>query len=274
MATGKDLMLKAICGEAAVAAFATLTIALAGLSAAGATLNDGLAVYLPFNGDMANKSTSGVVVQAAPEPSATCATLVNNGFVGQCLDITTSGSDYGYLKLPGTDAGSLAYPNNKTFSAILWLRRSVNWTSDPIVFGNNSWAGKEKGFIFAAAQGGKSHVNMHAADGSNRFDLYFDWEATGIWTFYAVVGDNGTFRVYQGKSAADSALGKQTTTLANFTLATGYPFCIGQRPTDFAYSANSPAQSTTSRSGTEPSQKRRFSASTSAAELAWNSAMS
>ena len=228
-------MLKAICGKPAVVAFATLTIALAGLSAAGATLNDGLAVYLPFNGDMANKSTSGVAVQAAPEPSATCATLVNNGFVGQCLDITTSGSDYGYLKLPGTDAGSLAYPNNKTFSAILWLRRSVNWTSDPIVFGNNSWAGKEKGFIFAAAQGGKSHVNMHAADGSNRFDLYFDWEATGIWTFYAVVGDNGTFRVYQGKSAADSALGKQTTTLANFTLATGYPFCIGQRPTDFAY---------------------------------------
>ena len=83
-------MLKAICGEAAVSAFATLTIALAGLSAAGATLNDGLAVYLPFNGDMANKSTSGVAVQAAPEPSATCATIVNNGFVGQCLDITTT----------------------------------------------------------------------------------------------------------------------------------------------------------------------------------------
>ena len=156
-------------------------------SFADRTLNDGLAVYLPFNGDMANKSTSGVAVQAAPEPSATCATLVNNGFVGQCLDITTSGSDYGYLKLPGTDAGSLAYPNNKTFSAILWLRRSVNWTSDPIVFGNNSWAGKEKGFIFAAAQGGKSHVNMHAADGSNR-NLDFLRRGRRQWHLQGVSG--------------------------------------------------------------------------------------
>lgn len=212
------------------AATAAITIA-AGVmlpSFADKTLNDGLAIYLPFNGDTANKSTSASAVQQAPELSPSCATITANGFFGQYLNITTNATAYGYLKLPGTDTGSLAYPNNKTFSAILWVRLGVTQNVDPIVFGNNGWGGNEKGFVMASANSSKKQVNIHAADGSNRFDKYFDWEASNIWTFYAVVCDNGSFRAYQGKSAGVNTLTKQTASLPNFTLATGYPFYIGQ----------------------------------------------
>ena len=91
------------------------------------TLNDGLAVYLPFDGDMSNKSTSSMAVQASPEPSATDAALVDNGFVGKCLDITASSSTaYGYLKLAGTDTDSLTYGDgNTTFSATSRTARST-----------------------------------------------------------------------------------------------------------------------------------------------------
>ena len=148
------------------------------LSFADATLNDDLAIYLPFNEDMANKSTSANAVLDAPEPSAECANLVANGFVGKCLQITTNATNYGYLKLTGTDTGSLAYPNNKTFSAIIWLRQDIELASDPVVFGNNNWNGKAKGFIFAEST--EKQVNMHAADGSNRFDIKFTNEARGL----------------------------------------------------------------------------------------------
>ena len=79
-------------------------------SFADATLNDGLAIYLPFNEDMANKSTAASAVQSPPEPSVECANLVANGFVGKCLQITTNATSYGYLKLTGTDTGSLENP--------------------------------------------------------------------------------------------------------------------------------------------------------------------
>ena len=199
-------------------------------SFADATLNDGLAIYLPFNEDMANKSTSANAVLDAPEPSAECANLVANGFVGKCLQITTNATSYGYLKLTGTDTGSLAYPDNKTFTAVIWLRQDVDLASDPVVFGNNNWNGRTNGFIFAWSSGDKQ-VNMHAGDGSNRVDLRFDKEAHGIWTFYAVVSDNASFTVYQGTSAGANTLSVKTANLPNFTLATTYPFYIGQAGT-------------------------------------------
>ena len=200
-------------------------------SFAGKTLNDDLAIYLPFDEDMANKSTSANAVQDAPEPSATCATLANNGFVGKCLNITApSSSEYGYLKLPGTDTGSLSYPNNNTFSAILWLRPGTQ-TGDPVVLGNNNWSGKAMGYIFASRKDNVNQVNFHAANGSSRFDKTFPYEASNIWTFYAVVCTNGSFSVYQGKSGTVNTLSKQTASLSNFSLATGYPFYIGQAGT-------------------------------------------
>ena len=203
-----------------------ICVAMTALLSYADTLNDGLAIYLPFNEDMANKSTAASAVQSPPEPSAECANLVANGFVGKCLQITTNATSYGYLKLTGTDTGSLAYPNNKTFSAVIWLRQDIELASDPVVFGNNNWNGKAKGFIFAEST--EKQVNMHAADGSNRFDLKFNNEARGIWTFYAVVSDNASFTVYQGTSAGANTLSVQTANLPNFTLATTYPFYIGQ----------------------------------------------
>ena len=87
-----------------------ICVAMTALLSYADTLNDGLAIYLPFNEDMANKSTAASAVQSPPEPSAECANLVANGFVGKCLQITTNATSYGYLKLTGTDTGSLENP--------------------------------------------------------------------------------------------------------------------------------------------------------------------
>ncbi len=209
---------------------------------AGRTLNDGLAVYLPFSESTTANAAAGSSV--VPEEGGSPA-LIANGMVGKALNIPSGA----YLKLTGTDTASLAYEDsNRSFTAVVWAKydlakqtASANVNDDPVLFGNKGWTGKDKGMIFAARmrkQLGSTYyagagVNLgsgvnNQTQGSGRLDFYpFDVESASLWTFYAITrNDDGVITVYQGRS--DGTLGWACGTFDGFTLESGCPFFIGQ----------------------------------------------
>jgi hypothetical protein len=194
-------------------------------SFADRTLNDGLVAYLPFD----NSTTENAVAASpvAPETStATAPALENNGMVGKCLNIPSGA----YVKLTGSDSVTLANnslgfeDSNRSFTAMIWVKYG-NQSGDPSIFGNKTWSGGAKGVIIAG-QDKNTKVKCNVGNGSARNDVYFTGEGASVWTFYAMVGNNGSFTVYHGKS--DGTISSQTMSIANFTMASTYPFYIGQ----------------------------------------------
>ena len=127
-----------------------LAAALCALSASALTLNDGLAVYLPFNNSLTENAVAGSPV--TPEAStATPPALVNNGMVGKCLNIPSGA----YVKLTGSDSETLANnslgfeDSNKSFTAIIWANHGA-LDNDPVVFANKNWGGTAKGALLCA----------------------------------------------------------------------------------------------------------------------------
>ncbi len=210
------------------AAFATVITIAAGAilpSFADRTLNDGLVAYLPFDDGTVANAVAGSPV--APEASTTTApALENNGMVGKCLNIPSGA----YVKLTGSDSETLANnslgfeDSNRSFTAMIWVKYG-NQSGDPSIFGNKTWSGGAKGVIIAG-QDKNTQVKCNVGNGSARKDVYFTGEGSGVWTFYAMVGNNGSFTVYHGKS--DGTISSQTMSIANFTMASTYPFYIGQ----------------------------------------------
>ena len=188
-------------------------------SFADRTLNDGLAVYMPFD----TSPTENVVVGSVVVPTASGSpTSVAGGIVGSnCLNIP-SGS---YVKLNNSNTGSLTFEDsNKSFTAIVWANFG-GVSSDPLLWGNKNWgSGSNKGALLAVRS--STGVRFNAGTGSARIDKDFNGEGSGHWTFYAAVCSNGSFTFYQGKS--DGTSSTQTASLSGFTLATGYPFYLGQ----------------------------------------------
>lgn len=208
--------------------------------AAPRTLDDGLAVYLPFNDTETANAAPGSSI--TPETNGAPA-VVANGMVGKYLKISSGSS----LVLPGTDTASLPYEDsNRSFSAVVWARydvskqtSSANANDDPVLFGNKNWSGNAKGVIYAARMrkqlGSTYYVGAgfnagsgvnNQTQGSGRLDFYpFDIESSSLWSFYAVTCSNGMITVYQGRS--DGTLGWSCGMFSGFTLESGSPFYIG-----------------------------------------------
>ena len=200
------------------------------------TLNDGLAVYLPFDGGTAANVAPGSGV--TPEPSTgTAPAFSDNGMCGKYMNLPSGA----YLKLTGTDTGSLAYEDSgRSFTAIVWTRHNGQTAdTDPVLFGNKNWAlGSNAGvaflarmkrtFVVSGSNRDYEGAGFNAGDGANRLDIGpFDNEGSSAWTFYAVRRtDDGVITVYQGRS--NGILGWTCGTFDGFTLASGLPFCIGQ----------------------------------------------
>ena len=210
-----------------------LAAALCAASASALTLNDGLAVYLPFNNSLTENAVAGSPV--TPEAStATPPALVNNGMIGKCLDIPSGA----YVKLTGSDSATLANnslgfeDSNKSFTAIIWANHGA-LDNDPVVFANKNWGGTAKGALLCAKTvSNKPTVQFNAANGSARIDktasdTQFTGEGAGKWTFYAMVGKSGSFTMYQGKS--DGTFTSKNKSLSSFDMDTGYPFVLGQQ---------------------------------------------
>ena len=210
-----------------------LAAALCAASASALTLNDGLAVYLPFNNSLTENAVAGSPV--TPEAStATPPALVNNGMIGKCLDIPSGA----YVKLTGSDSATLANnslgfeDSNKSFTAIIWANHGA-LDNDPVIFANKNWGGTAKGALLCAKTvSNKPTVQFNAANGSARIDktasdTQFTGEGAGKWTFYAMVGKSGSFTMYQGKS--DGTFTSKNKSLSSFDMDTGYPFVLGQQ---------------------------------------------
>lgn len=211
-----------------------MALAVAAGAFADRTLNDGLAVYLTFNASMTDNAVSGSPV--TPEAStAKAPTLANNGMVGKCLNVPSGA----FVKLTGSDSETLANnslgfeDSNRSFTAIVWANHGA-LANDPVIFANKNWGGIAKGALLCAKTvSNKPTVQFNAGNNSSRIDsnataMQFTGEGTGKWTFYAMVGTNGTFYCYQGKSDGTFSA-KSPATLSNFTMDTGYPFVLGQQ---------------------------------------------
>ena len=200
-------------------------------------INDGLAVYMPFDDGTVANAVAGSPV--APEASTgTVPTFVDNGMVGKCLDIPSGA----YVKLTGSDSVTLANnslgfdDSNMSFTAMIWANYGKQ-TGDPLIFANKKWSGVAKGVLLSAKSGtadaqfnaGTGRSGAGNTQGQDRFDKYFTGDGSGKWTFYAMTCNNGAFTMYQGKS--DGTLSTQTGTLSKsgYNLATGYPFVLAQQ---------------------------------------------
>ena len=199
------------------------------VAASTRTLNDGLAVYMPFDADFANQVAGSAVVPSANGSPA----VADNGFVGKYLNVPSGSS----LKLEGSQALSFE-DGGKSFSAVVWAK-FADPSGDPVIFGNKSWSGTgttSAGVIFTARKqaqwsnvsGTHAGAGLNVGDGRTRLDVYpFPTEGASVWTFYAVTrSEDGVFTVYQGRS--DGTLHWASGVLANGTVASGSPFYIGQ----------------------------------------------
>ena len=186
-------------------------------------INDGLAVYMPFDESTSDNVAVGSTV--TPEAStATPPTLENGGNVGKCIDFPSGA----YVKLTGSDTGSLAFDNsNRDFTALVWANYGKQ-SGDPAILANKNWSGggPKTGIVFCA-QSNTQNARFNAGTGSSRLDLgNFTGEGSGKWTFYAVACRDEKFTFYQGKS--DGTLSTLTGSLSGFSLASGEPFYIAQ----------------------------------------------
>ena len=199
------------------------------VAASTRTLNDGLAVYMPFDSDFSNQVAGSAVVPSANGSPA----VADNGFVGKYLNVPSGSS----LKLEGSQALSFE-DGGKSFSAVVWAK-FADPSGDPVIFGNKSWSGTgttSAGVIFTARKqaqwsnvsGTHAGAGLNVGDGRTRLDVYpFPTEGASVWTFYAVTrSEDGVFTVYQGRS--DGTLHWASGVLANGTVASGSPFYIGQ----------------------------------------------
>jgi hypothetical protein len=202
------------------------------------SLNDGLAVYMPFDGDCSNQIAGSAVVPAAVGSPV----VVANGMAGRGLNIPSGAS----VKLEGSQ--SLSFEDDgKSFAAVVWAKFADPGTgNDSVIFGNKSWNSPgptSKGVIFTARKqvgwsdvsGTHAGVGLNVGDGTRRLDVYpFPTEGTSVWTFYAVTrSEDGVFTVYQGRS--DGTLHWASGVLSGGAVASDLPFWIGQDGTG-AYS--------------------------------------
>ncbi|MBR2838791.1 MAG: hypothetical protein IKE55_08415 [Kiritimatiellae bacterium] len=191
--------------------------------AAAAALTDGLVAYMPFDSSLTENAASGSSVTPCSNGSVGVAA---NGKFGSCADFPSGTGYTNYVKLDGSDTGSIDYENGNTcFAATLWVKVPEGVSGDPSFLANKSWAsGLFKGFVLFA---NSNCVALNAGDGSNRIDLGpMAHEGTNDWTFYAVTCDSaGVITLYQGRK--DGTLARLSGQLSGFTMESGASICIG-----------------------------------------------
>ena len=217
-------------------------------------LDEGLAVYMPFDGWTATNTVSSGIV---PEICGT-ATKVDPrlGFIQGALCLGADTNGVGGLCLKGSE--SLKFENGADFALTMWVKMDAPQKGDTLIFGNKNWRnGGNPGIALCAAKctenvktpgvvfncigagehrnvGGETQVveagrwvPLTEARGRKRIDVgTYDVEF-GKWTFYAVVRSrDGVIRLYQG--ASDGRLYCIYEDTYEIKLDTGLPFFLGQ----------------------------------------------
>ena len=202
------------------------------------TLSDGLVAYLPFDSSLTENAVVGSSV--SPTKSGTMS-LEDGGMSGSYCDFPEQ--RYNYIQLDGSDTGTLTYEDGNTcFAATIWVKMPPPAAAnrDPPIFANKAWTGINKGVLLFAGYskldsaniGNPRGVGLNAGNGINnqttgRIDMgLMDYEDPSDWTFYAITHNvDGVITLYQGRQ--DGSLDWISGELSGFTMATGYPFCIG-----------------------------------------------
>ena len=209
------------------------------------SLSDGLAAYLPFDLSPTANAASGSSV--APTANGSVA-LAAGGMFGNCLDFPSGTGSRNYVKLNGSDSGSISYDNDTCFAATIWVKMSPP-AYDPPIFANKNWTGNGKGFLLFAGSSSQikyTNINggtslggfLNAGSGSQRLDMgCMDFEGTNDWTFYAVTRDAaGVITLYQGRN--DGTLDWVSGMRDGSTMASGQPFYIGNDATGNYYNGD------------------------------------
>ena len=209
------------------------------------SLSDGLAAYLPFDSSATENAVSGSSVAPTANGSAAIAA---GGMFGSCLDFPAGTGANNYVKLVGSDSGSISYDNDTCFAATIWVKMSPP-AYDPPIFANKNWTGNGKGFLLFAGSSSQVTYNningtrasggfLNAGSGSARIDMgCMDFEGTNDWTFYAVTRDAaGVITLYQGRN--DGTLDWVSGELSGSTMVSGQPFYIGNDATGNYYNGD------------------------------------
>lgn len=202
-------------------------------------LSDGLAVYLPFDGDAANKGAADVTAELRG-----AAATIADGASGGALRVSPSADAAGSVLLKGSER--LQFENGGEFTFAVWIRVSGPQTGNPVVFANKDWRdGTNPGVAFAASQGvdmsrvcpwhydykkrgnHKDFMFNCGREGGKREDLGVYKPVHGHWAFYAATrGPDGVARFYQGHP--DGSLYCVGDDLSDIAFQTGLPIFIGQ----------------------------------------------
>ena len=202
-------------------------------------LSDGLAVYLPFDGDAANKGAADVTAELRG-----AAATIADGASGGALRVSPSADAAGSVFLKGSE--QLQFENGGEFTFAVWIRVPGPQVGNPVVFANKDWRdGTNPGVAFAASQGvdmsrvypghydykkrgnHKDFMFNCGREGGKREDLGVFKPVHGQWAFYAATrGPDGVCRFYQGHP--DGYLYCVGDDLSDIAFQTGLPIFIGQ----------------------------------------------
>ncbi len=123
------------------------------------SLADGLATYLPFDGNYSDASGMGVNGAARGTPSFVA------GKVGQAVNVrTVVGGEFSYVTL----GRQLLFGTNVNFTASFWVKVNSN-TGDPSFLGNKNWnSGGNVGFVVASAGDNHLQWNLNTVGGGRK----------------------------------------------------------------------------------------------------------
>jgi hypothetical protein len=145
------------------------------------TLADGLATYLPFDGNYTDASGKGVNGAARGTPSFV------TGKVGQAVNVrTVAGGEFSYVSL----GRQILFGTNVNFTAAFWVKVNSN-TGDPSFLGNKNWgSGGNIGFVIASAGDNHFQWNLNTEGGARKdFDAAANTLPLETWKHVVVSFD-------------------------------------------------------------------------------------
>ena len=191
-------------------------------------LREGLAAYVPFEGEKAENAAGGSV---AAELEGGAKIAPKGGLVGGGLHLAAGTNANGCVCLKGSE--NLKFENGGEFAMTVWVKMPGAQTGDPAIMSNKDWRnGRMPGVALVAGKsvGSKQRgvcFNAGLSSGKKRVDMGTYDIDDGKWTFYAATRDGkGVLNFYQG--APDGRLYRIALDAKDIVLSSGLPFHIGQ----------------------------------------------
>ena len=197
------------------------------------SLEDGLIVYLPFDGSVENKIAGSVTPENKGAKLVATDGRQNGHLAIRPADVPQ------YVTLGNPDA--MAWGESDDFSVAFWVRMSESQKDDPVLLGNKNWAdGRNAGVCFFAfgERDNSNNIGLNLADTSKqRVDVKQFNMASGEWWFCAMTVDRkGNAVVYVGSPngklffGSESLIGENLgkTGQMNGSINSPLPWNIGQ----------------------------------------------